>query len=218
MRSNSVNKESPRVWVELAVVFAAVIALSFSFPAIKGLFGLLPLVYLLVERMVRKRSFAQIGFTPKTTARDIGSNWYWVLLVAVVFQVAVPMFAQAFVPEFLAHVVSRIPLFTPEQIVPLVISIFVGTFLEELVYRALLQGRLSLFLPPFAAIAVSSAVFAAMHFSPGPLPVVGYDIFTIFLDSLVYGVIYQRTKNVFASWGAHLLADIIALIALVLLF
>ena len=68
------------------------------------------------------------------------------------------------------------------------------------------------------ATIISSIVFSFMHYSQGSFTVVAYDIFTIFIDSLIYSVIYHRTKNIFASWIAHYLADIFGVVAMIILF
>ncbi len=212
------DSKGKQFFIELVTVFFLVILLSFLFPAIKGVFGLIPAIYLLVERKVRKRTFSEIGFRPKNTFSDILKNWYLIILVAIVSPVAVLLFAKYFVPGFLSHVLSRVPVFSLTQMIPLLLAIIIGTFLEEMVYRSLLQDRLAAFTSPVAAIGISSAIFALMHYAQGSFAVVGYDIFTIFLDSVIYGVIYHRTKNIFAAWLAHALADIFAVIAVLLIF
>lgn len=207
-------KKNKKNHFETLAVLALFILLSILLPQAKGLFSLLPIVYLLVDKIVRKRSFADIGFRWKNIWKDIKGNWHLMLLVAVVTQVGTILLARAFVPEFYAHVVSRVPVMAIDQLVPLFLMILVGTFAEEIVYRGFLQERLGWFVAPVLSVVIASIVFSAMHYSPGSPGVIAFDIATIFIDSLIYGAIYYRTKNIFASWIPHLLADIVGLVIL----
>jgi len=46
------------------------------------------------------------------------------------------------------------------------------------------------------------------------MPIVVYDIETIFIDSIIFGIIFNRTKNIFASWIGHILADLVGIVLL----
>ena len=43
---------------------------------------------------------------------------------------------------------------------------------------------------------------------------VAIDIFGIFIDSILYGILYARRGNLVVVWAAHLLGDILGLIFL----
>ena len=47
--------------------------------------------------------------------------------------------------------------------------------------------------------------------------IVFIDLASVFVDSMIYGVIFLRSRNVFVSWIAHFLADIVGLALLLLL-
>lgn len=206
------------ILIETLVILGLVIIFSFFLPKIKGIFEMIPIVYILVERRKRNRSFEEIGFKFKSTLKDIKDNWHLILLVAIVLQFLTLLIAKSLLPDYVAHVQSRIPMLNLNQLIPLFIMITIGTFTEEIVYRGFFQERLGWFLGTALSIIIPSVVFSFMHYSSGSIIVVAYDIFTIFIDSLVYGAIYYRTKNIFASWIPHYLADIIGVIAMFLLF
>ena len=140
---------------------------------------------------------------------DVKNNWYWIIAVGVVAQFIVITIAKCCVPDYFEHVKSRIPLMNISQIVPLLLMILVVTFAEEIVYRGFFQERISWFIKPSYAIILFSIVFSMMHYSSGSFSIVTYDVGTIFIDSLIYGIIFNRTKNIFASWIGHLLADLV---------
>lgn len=212
------NKPNLRMLIETLVILAIVVILSFILPQIKGLFELIPIAYLLIERRLQKRSFEEIGFKFGCALKDVKDNWYLVLLVAIVLQFVTLLVAKGLIPDFVDHVQSRIPLFNSNQLIPLFIMITIGTFAEEIVYRGFFQERLGWFFGIVIAIIIPSIIFSFMHYSAGSFTVVAYDIFTIFIDSIIYGVIYHRTKNIVASWISHYLADIFGVVAMLMLF
>jgi membrane protease YdiL (CAAX protease family) len=139
---------------------------------------------------------------------------HWIIAVGVIAQFIVITIAKYFVPGFFEHVKARIPLMNISKIIPLLIMILILTFAEEIVYRGFFQERISWFIKPSYAIVLLSIVFGMMHYSSGYIPIVIYDIGTVFIDSIIYGIIFNRTKNIFASWIGHLLADLVGVVLL----
>lgn len=217
LKINGQKKPDTRILIETLVIIGLVVTLSFIFPQMKGIFGLIPIAYLLIERRLRKRSYQEIGFKFKNAFKDVKENLHLVLLVAVVLQIGTLLAAKYFIPGFVEHVQSRVPMLNLNQLVPLFIMIVTGTFAEEITYRGLFQERLGWFFGTAAAIIIPSLIFSFMHYSAGSFVVVGYDIFTIFIDSIIYGLIYHRTKNIVASWISHFSADIIGVIAILMI-
>ena len=84
-----------------------------------------------------------------------------------------------------------------ELVVALVVAVFLGPFLEELLFRGFLQGALSRLAGERGALVVSSAIFAALHGIAG-LPM-------LFLVSLFFGWLQQRTRCLLVPWSAHAL-------------
>ncbi|HVN54334.1 MAG TPA: CPBP family intramembrane glutamic endopeptidase, partial [Anaerolineaceae bacterium] len=175
---------------------------------------LIPIAYMIIEGRFRRRTWAENGFNLKAFPRDLVKNLGWVLLVGVVLQAASVYGAYLFLPEYSAHVMARLPLDAHSLSAAVVISLLIATLGEEVIYRAFFQNRLGAFLPIPAAIGLSSLVFALMHYTPGPFLVVLVDVALVLVDSVIYGLIFARTKNVFCSWTAHFLADVVGLLFL----
>jgi uncharacterized protein len=204
------NMKNGQILFETLLILALTIGGIIFLPQAKSLFAFLPIIYLLVERKLRKRNWAEIGFKFNTFWADLRANWGLVLLVGVMIQVAVVVLAHTFFPEFLAHVVERLPVSASALLgtLPILAILLVG---EELSYRSLFQGRLTPFLGLPLAILVSSLAFGFAHFTPGPVNVVAVDIGLIMLDSFIFGTIYARSGNVLVAWLAHFLGDVVAL-------
>lgn len=118
-----------------------------------------------------------------------------------------------YIPGFVNHVNSRLPS-DIKAIVPAILTVTVGTFLEEISFRGFVQGRLEWFITPPKAVIISSILFAFMHYSHGSIAIVTFDITGVFIDSILFGIIYTKTKNIFTSWIGHYLSDLIGLACL----
>jgi len=187
-------------------------------PQAKVIFALFPIVYLLIERSMRKRTWNELGFKFSTFWRDLRANWLWFLLVSIVIQVATVFWARAYFPEFIEHIRARLPFGEGIGWGSLIPALAISILMEELTYRALLQGRLTPFVGVQTAIVITSLIFGLAHFSPGPTAIVAIDIGLVFIDSILYGLIYARSGNLIVAWAAHLLGDIITLALMISLF
>ena len=185
-------------------------------PQLKLIFVLLPIAYLLIERRIRNRTWADLGFKFNTFWTDLGANWFWFVLVGVISQPVWFLVLRAVAPEIVDHIIERLP-FPPTAgglfiyAIPLAIAL-IG---EELTHRTLIQGRLTPFIGTTVAIAIASLVFGISHYSPGPFAIVAVDIGSIVFDSILFGIIYARSNNLIVSWAAHLIGDILGLIFLI---
>jgi uncharacterized protein len=199
---------------EVLVMIALMLGTAFWIPELKGLISLVPILYFFVERAIRKDSAQQQGgFRIMSLAQDLRSTWGWVLLVAVGMQAAFLLIFKYFSPETLAHIQDRLPS-GGELTTALIAAILIGPLGEEIAYRGLFQERFGWMMPQWAAIVTTSALFALMHFTAGPSEVVFWDLLGVCVDSLIYGIIYAKTRNIYASYIAHLLADSVALTSL----
>ncbi len=211
------KKQTASPWWEILVVMAVSLGISLVDSRLKGLGILIPLAYLLIERFLRKRSWTGMGFNIKTTPGELLRNLGWVLLVGVGTQALAIFGGKYLLPEFFDHVIARLPIEISTLNVGIFVALLLGTLSEEIIYRALFQKRLTDFLPVWAAIGLSSVVFGLMHFAAGPALIVFVDIALVVLDSIIYGIIYARSNNVFVSWIAHFMADVVAIILLLMI-
>jgi membrane protease YdiL (CAAX protease family) len=143
-------------------------------------------------------------------------NWFWFVLAGVISQPVWFLIERAISPEIIEHVAERLP-FPPTAggllvYAPLLFIVLMG---EELTHRSLIQGRLSPFLGAPAAIAVASLVFGLSHYSSGPFEIVAIDISSIIFDSILFGIMYARSKNILIPWAAHVLGDLLSLLMLI---
>lgn len=213
------KKADPRILLELIFILIIVVVIFWFMPGLVWLYTILPLIYLLIERRIRHWPLESIGIKYRGVIADLKANFPIIILVAVVMQFLVIAGSYWQWPSLFLHLQDRVAYlhthfgtFAPFfMFLPLVA---LSTFLEELVFRGFVQERVSWFSNGFVAIIVGSLLLSVFHYSSGRLSVVMADLFFVFLDNLLYGLIYFRSRNVFVAWTAHLSADIIGLMLL----
>jgi membrane protease YdiL (CAAX protease family) len=209
------DKKKQALLVEYLIVAAILISTSFTPYKLIGM--LVAIAYLIVERFLRKRQKEEIGFDIKGIPRGIRENWLFILLVVFITPLITMGIGKLFAPDYFMHVLSRIePYVKTDSMDTLFGQLLVLAFGEEIVFRAFLQGRLSLFINSQLAIVLSSIVFAAVHFTAGVVVVVVMDLISVFVDSLLFGIIFKRSNNVFVSTIAHFLGNSFGMLILIL--
>jgi membrane protease YdiL (CAAX protease family) len=198
-----------RPFQEMIIIVILMLASALFLPQLKGLFVILPIVYYFVEGKIRGRSQESVGLNFANLLKGIKKSWVWVLLVGIVFQLLYVIIFKNYFPEMFAHVLDRASLIKTFDS-KLIITLIILALGEEIVFRGLVQGRFQWVMKPQYAIALTSVVFALMHISPGEPKIVVLDLSTIFVDSIIYGIIYYKTKDLGASWTAHTLANTVA--------
>ena len=199
-----------RALYEVLALLAITLGGQLLGPQVRGIVAILPILYFLIERRARHRSWAECGLDPRAIPRGLSGSWGLMLAVAVGIPLAVTWLSRMFWPAYAAQVLGRIPfdLSHPARFVPLIL---VATFLEEVSFRALFQQRLAWFVPLPAAIGVVAVAFGLVHVSRGDPSVVATDVALVVLDGVIYGVIFARSRSVFVAWIAHAAADLVAL-------
>lgn len=201
------DKTNKQILIEAFLLMA----ITFLFPS-APFAQFAPIVYFFIEKYARNRNWNDVGFKFKNTLKDIKSNWYWIALDVIGIQSLFVLAGTFLLPNYLIHVKERLPMVvSTSTILSMIITITIGTFLEEVVYRSLFQERLCWFIKPTFAILITSIIFGLVHISKGSLLIVSFDIIGVIIDSIIYGIIYNNTKNIFASWFTHFFADIIGM-------
>jgi membrane protease YdiL (CAAX protease family) len=171
------------------------------------------------------RPWSDIGVKPGFF-EDLRRVWPLSTLVAVVFQVLPPMvgiaFAAGYGRELLAQITGRLPVDVGSaaglsSVAAMLALALVLTLVEEIVFRVLLQERMSWYIGTPAAVLVAAVLFGLAHAvgATGSGPVILLDVGGVMLDGVFFGWIYARTHNLWVTWATHYAADVVGLIALV---
>jgi membrane protease YdiL (CAAX protease family) len=208
------GRKNPKALVEYLALTAILIFSGLTPYKLAGM--LIIIAYLIAEKIIRKRKGSVEVFRFKEIPKGIKDTWVFIVLVVVVSPLIFIMIGKLFVPEYFTHVLDRAaPYVDVNSIDNLTIQLLVLAFGEEIVFRVFLQGKLTQFIRPSYAIILSSVVFAGLHYSDGIFMVVILDLLSVFADSILFGIIYHKSSNVYVSTIAHFSANLLSMILLV---
>jgi membrane protease YdiL (CAAX protease family) len=184
------------------------------------------IVYALLGPIHHHRAWRELGLK-RGFVRDFRRVWYYFGVDALLFQILPPTLGIALVfgyyPELLEHITGRISInFGSLQSVSavggLLVAALILTLMEEVVFRVTIQERLSWFIGAPAAILFASVIFGLAHAvgMTGSLQVILTDVAGVAIDGVFFGIIYAKTHNLALTWATHYTADVVALVALIL--
>ncbi len=143
----------------------------------------------------------------------------WVLLPIVSGIVINVVGNLIFHGEFFDHVMGRAgSILSFDKTALLAGQILIAAFGEEIAYRGFFLGKGMKILPFWLCAVVSSLTFAAGHIAAGNIGIVIYDVAGVFIDSLIFSVVYRKSGNCAISTLSHILANTAALVEVFLFF
>lgn len=121
--------------------------------------------------------------------------------------------------NFVSHVMGRTSSMLSFDRIPLVIGqVIIAALGEEIAFRGFFVGKGMKLFPFWLCTVVSSVVFAAGHIAAGNVGLVVYDVCTIFIDSILYTIVYRKSGNCLISAISHMLSNGIAIAAAFMFF
>jgi len=124
------------------------------------------------------------------------------------------MFGRAYID----HVLGRVNMPGLDQLPLLLFNQIASVLGEEIEFRAFFVGKgMKHF--SFWPVAIASALlFAAAHFTAGAAGIVAWDLGGIFIDAILYALLYRRTGNCLISFIPHFLNNMIGFFLVPILF
>ena len=185
---------------------------TFSSLHLDGCALVVGLVFFFIVEAVSVTPKAKSGLRFKTVPADLEKpGVLFVLLLPVVSAIVSFVLGKMLLgSRIVEHVLARIsPMLSFGKIPLLIGQLIIGALIEEIAFRGFFVGK-----GMKLCVLVSSAVFAACHYYPGDAAVVAFDLLFVFIDSVIFSVIYRKTGNCVISASAHLLANTVGLILL----
>ena len=179
------------------------------------------IAFFFITEAVSKTPNAESGLRFHTIPADLKKPGVilWALLPSVSGIATLIVGNLIFGGEFLAHEMGRVgSILSFDKIALLIGQVIIAAFGEEIAYRGFFFGKTSKLLPIWLCAVVSSAVFAAGHIAAGNIGVVLYDVACVFIDSLLFTVVYHKSGNCVISTFSHILGNAISLAAAFLFF
>jgi len=150
--------------------------------------------------------WSELGVKLSGLKEGLRSTWYFFVLTLVALPPPVWFLMQNYLPEFYLHVFNRVRPIDVFQFI--LLGVIVIPFIEEVIFRGVVQEQLYKYTGKIVALLFSSFLFAIVHWSSGELLLVGVDLFLVFLDSLWFGLIYMKSRNVLLSTLCHSLGNL----------
>ncbi len=140
-----------------------------------------------------------------------------ILFMLVLSPVEMLLSKAVFGRAFLDHVMGRINVPGLDQLPLLLFTQIVSVLGEEIEFRAFFVGKgMKLF--SFWPVAISGAVlFAAAHYAAGSTGIVAWDLGGIFIDAILFAILYRKTGNCLISFIPHFLNNMIGFFVVPLL-
>ena len=120
-----------------------------------------------------------------------------ILFLLVLSPVEMLLSKAVFGSAYIDHVLGRVNVPGPDQLPLLLFSQIVSVLGEEIEFRAFFVGKgMKRF--SFWPVAIAGAViFAAAHYAAGPAGIVAWDLAGIFIDAILFAILYRRTGKFF---------------------
>ena len=141
-----------------------------------------------------------------------------ILLMLVLSPAEMLLSKAVFGSAYIEHVLGRIDVPGLDQLPLLLFSQIVSVLGEEIEFRAFFVGKgMKRF--SFWPVAVAGAVlFAAAHYAAGPAGIVAWDLGAIFIDAILFAILYRKTGNCLISFVPHFLSNMIGFFLVPILF
>jgi len=187
--------------------------LGFSIAGISIIIGI---AFFFVNRNLEKNVFAHTGLNAKAIGTGLKDKkiYFWIALPLILNVVCI-VSAKLILPEYIEHLYGRTEFVVSlDKIIFLVFQLAILAFGEEIAWRAFFQQQLSKAIPIIPTLIVTSIIFAFGHIVEGNFVVIAYDIFFIFINSVLYGVIFYKTSNAWISAFSHFIANLFIIIVI----
>lgn len=204
----------------IAIVIMTILSFTNLFDVkIAGMSVIIGIAAFFISKVAEKQTDNNSGLDIKAIATGLKDKklWLWIALPLIMDIVSMAI-AKLFLPEYMDHVIARTEAFVSfDKINVVVFQLAVLALGEEIAWRAFFQRQLNKVLPITPTIFLTSVLFALGHYSAGDAIIVIYDILFIFINSILYGIVFHKSKNAWISWLSHFAANLFSVIVLVML-
>ena len=225
MKNKQITGNNKRSAVLTIIGITVMILLTFTkiVPSsnIAGYSVFVGIAFFFIIEAVAKTPNAESGLRFDTIVEDIKKPGVivWLLLPSVSGIVTLVVGNLMFSGEFVVHVMGRTSsILSFDKIALLIGQVIIAAFGEEIAYRGFFLGKGMKIFPFWFCAVVSSLAFAAGHIATGDMGIVVYDIAAVFIDSLIFSVIYHKSGNCMISTFSHILGNAISIVAVFLFF
>ncbi len=141
-----------------------------------------------------------------------------ILLMLILSPAEMLLSKAVFGNAYIDHVLGRIDVPGLDQLPLLLFSQTVSVLGEEIEFRAFFVGKGMKQLPFWPVAIVGAVLFAAAHYAAGAAGIVAWDLGGIFIDAILFAILYRKTGNCLISFIPHFLNNMIGFFLVPILF
>ena len=119
---------------------------------------------------------------------------------------------------YIDHVLGRINVPGLGQLPLLLFNQTVSVLGEEIEFRAFFVGKGMKRFSFWPAAIVGAVLFAAAHYAAGAAGIVAWDLGGIFIDAILFAILYRKTGNCLISFIPHFVSNMLGFFLVPLLF
>lgn len=198
------------------IVMAIVSFSNFLGLSIAGISVIVGIAFFFINRVLGKDVTSNNSLNMKAIGTNLKDKpiWFWIVL-PLIMNVISFIVATLFLPEFVEHIYDRTRFMVSlDKLLLLVVQLAILALGEEIAWRGFFQKQLNKWLPIIPTLILTSILFSLGHFAVGNVVVASYDIFFIFINSILYGVVFYKTNNVWISAISHFIANLFSVIVI----
>ena len=169
---------------------------------------------------IEKTPDAESGLSFKRFFSDIKKPWVipLILFMLVLSPAEILLSKAVFGSAYIDHVLGRVNVPGLDQLPLLLFNQIVSVLGEEIEFRAFFVGKgMKRF--SFWPVAIAGAViFAAAHYAAGPAGIVARDLAGIFIDAILFAILYRKTGNCLISFIPHFVSNMLGFFLVPLIF
>lgn len=219
MKTDQMNKGRILTLAGMAVMTAATLIKAFTASSLAaGVLIISGLAFFFIVETAEKTRDAESGLSFKRFFTDLKKPGVIPLILLCIALWPVEFFLQktAFGGAFMEHVFSRLPDMGDGYVTLLAMQavIVLG---EEIGFRGFFLGKGMKIFPFWPTVLVSAVLFAAAHITAGPAAIVICDVGMIFIDAILFALIFRKSGNCLVCWIPHFVNNIITLLLIPLL-
>lgn len=183
---------------------------------VAGISVILGVIFFFVYKGIEKQSDEVCGLNIKSIGKDLKGFkiWVWILMPLLMDVIAITL-SKRILPGYIEHMLLRSEsMLSFDRVFILMIQLIFFAMGEEIAWRAFFQKQLKSFLPRSFAILITSLLFSLGHLASGDTMIVIYDLLAVFINSVLYGIIFEKTNNAWISTIAHFMSNLFSILIL----
>lgn len=173
-------------------------------------------IFFFVNKAAEKEPYKGSGLDFSSIRNDLKDIkvWFWVVL-PLVMGVITLVVAKLFLPEYIEYEIIRAGGFVAIELSLLsIVQFFIFALGEEIAWRAFFQKQLNKSMSITSTVLISSLLFSLGHFKAGDFKVVVFSMLSVFVNSILYGVVFHKTNNAWVSAISHFISNMAGVIIL----